>query len=106
MDVFNIVDDSLIKDVIEKGKLTDRTAARVGEYVRLAESGGADQILVTCSSIGAAVDAAAAHCRVPVMRVDFPMANRAVHEAVKIGIVATLPTTLEPPPSPLCHLSA
>ncbi len=43
VEVFNIVDDSLIKDVIEQGMLTDTTAARVGEYIRLAAMAGADR---------------------------------------------------------------
>lgn len=94
--VFNIVDDSLIKDVISKGKLTPQTARRVVDYVGSAEVAGADQIMVTCSSIGAAVEAAAELSEVPVLRVDQPMADLAIKTGKKIGVVATLPTTLEP----------
>lgn len=96
VETFNIVDDSLIKDVIRRDELTERTAARVGDYVRLAESAGAGQILVTCSSIGAAVEASAATVETPVHRVDQPMADQAVRQAKRIGVVATLSTTLEP----------
>lgn len=95
-DVFNIVDDSLIKDVIEKGRLEDKTAQRVIDYVASAEQAGADLIMVTCSSIGRAVEQAAEKAAVPVLRVDQPMADRAVAEGKRIGVVATLPTTLEP----------
>ena len=94
--VFNIVDDSLIKDVIAKGKLTEQTAKRVVDYVSSAESAGADYILVTCSSIGRAVEAADWLSAVPVLRVDQPMADLAVRTGSRIGVVATLPTTLEP----------
>jgi Asp/Glu/hydantoin racemase len=94
--VFNIVDDSLIKDVIAKGELTAHTARRVVDYVGSAESAGADFILVTCSSIGAAVEAAAELTSVPVLRVDQPMADLAVQTGTKIGVIATLPTTLAP----------
>ncbi|MDB5247150.1 MAG: Asp/Glu/hydantoin racemase [Segetibacter sp.] len=94
--VFNIVDDSLIKDVIAKGELTPQTARRVVEYVGSAEAAGADHILVTCSSIGSAVEAAAALTNVPVLRVDQPMADLAVQTGRRIGVVATLPTTLAP----------
>ena len=93
---FNIVDDSLIKNVIACGELTPATARRVVNYVSSAEVAGADYILVTCSSIGAAVEASAALTNVPVLRVDQPMADEAVRIGVKIGVVATLPTTLEP----------
>jgi Asp/Glu/hydantoin racemase len=93
---FNIVDDSLIKNVIACGELTPATARRVVNYVGSAEAAGADYILVTCSSIGAAVEASAALTRVPVLRVDQPMADRAVLTGKRIGVIATLPTTLQP----------
>lgn len=94
--VFNIVDDSLIKNTIERGALTPDTARRVVDYVGSAEAAGADFILVTCSSIGAAVEASAQLTQVPVLRVDQPMADKAVQMGSKIGVVATLSTTLEP----------
>ncbi len=93
---FNIVDDSLIKDVIDKGVLTPATARRVAGHVASAEAAGADHILVTCSSIGWAVETAATLSSVPVLRVDQPMADLAVQTGRRIGVVATLPTTLEP----------
>ena len=96
INAFNIVDDSLIKDVIAKGELTAPTARRVVDYVGSAESAGADFILVTCSSIGAAVETAATLSKVPVLRVDQPMADLAVQMGTRIGVIATLPTTLAP----------
>lgn len=94
--VFNIVDDSLIKNVISCGKLTPATARRVVNYAASAEDAGADFILYTCSSIGAAVETAAGLATVPVLRVDQPMADKAVSMGKRIGVIATLPTTLEP----------
>jgi Asp/Glu/hydantoin racemase len=94
--VFNIVDDSLIKNVIRNGKLLPVTARRVVDYVASAEAAGADYIMVTCSSIGAAVETAAGLTKVPVLRVDQPMADKAVQTGVRIGVIATLPTTLAP----------
>jgi Asp/Glu/hydantoin racemase len=94
--VFNLVDDSLIKDVIAHGKLRPQTARRVTQLVAAAEDAGADYIMVTCSSIGVAVETAATLAGVPVLRVDQPMADRAVATAQRIGVIATLPTTLEP----------
>lgn len=96
IDTFNIVDDSLIKYTIRAGKLLPETAKRVVDYVSSAEAAGADQILVTCSSIGAAVETAAGLSKVPVLRVDQPMADLAVATGKRIGVVATLPTTLGP----------
>lgn len=96
INVFNMVDDSLIKDVIAKGELTPTTAKRVVNQVASAEAAGADYILVTCSSIGAAVETAATLSGVPVIRVDQAMADLAVQTGKKIGVIATLPTTLAP----------
>ena len=94
--VFNIVDDSLIKNVIKCGELTPETARRVVNYAASAEDAGADFILYTCSSIGAAVETAAVLSKVPVLRVDQPMADKAVQSGSCIGVIATLPTTLNP----------
>jgi Asp/Glu/hydantoin racemase len=96
VETFNIADDSLIKDVIRRGELTPKTARRVVEHVASAEAAGADYILVTCSSIGRAVETAAGLAGVPVLRVDQPMADRAVQAGRRVGVIATLPTTLEP----------
>lgn len=96
VDTFNIADDSLIKDVIARGELTPQTARRVVEHVGSAAEAGADHILVTCSSIGRAVEAAADLTSVPVLRVDQPMADEAVRTGRRIGVIATLPTTLAP----------
>ena len=61
-----------------------------------AESAGANYILVTCSSMGRAVEASRLLCRAKVLRVDEPMADKAVGIGKRIGVVATLPSTLEP----------
>ena len=95
-DTFNIVDDSLVRAIGAKGSLTADIARRVEAYITSAEAGGADHILVTCSSIGPAVEASAPFCAVPVLRVDQPMADAAVAAGKRIGVIATLPTTLNP----------
>jgi Asp/Glu/hydantoin racemase len=96
VDVFNIADDSLVKGIIAAGSLTAQISRRVAGYLESAELAGADYILVTCSSIGPAVEAAAKLIAVPVLRVDQPMADKAVQTGKKIGVIATLRTTLDP----------
>jgi Asp/Glu/hydantoin racemase len=96
VDTFNIVDDSLVRAIGARGALTADIARRVAGYIESAESGGADLVLVTCSSIGPAVEAAAPFAAVPVVRVDEPMADAAVRTGRRIGVIATLPTTLNP----------
>ena len=96
IEVFNIVDDSLIKNTIERNALTADTSRRVVDYIGSAEAAGADYIMVTCSSIGSAVEVAASVTGVPVLRVDQPMADEAIRLGKKIGVIATLSTTLDP----------
>ncbi len=96
VEVFNIADDSLVKGIREAGSLTATIARRVAGYLESAELAGADYIMVTCSSIGPAVEAGAKLMGVPVLRVDQPMADQAVATGPRIGVIATLRTTLEP----------
>lgn len=96
INIFNIVDDSLIKNTIACGELTASTSKRVVNYAASAEEAGADYILFTCSSIGPAVETADTLVNVPVLRVDQPMADQAVETGKRIGVIATLSTTLEP----------
>jgi len=103
---FNIVDDSLVRAIGAKGALTADIARRVAGYIASAEAGGADHILVTCSSIGPAVEAAAPFAGVPVLRVDQPMIDRAIAAGRRIGVIATLPTTLNPTTDLVRHRAA
>lgn len=96
VEVFNIADDSLVKSIREAGRLTATISRRVAAYLESAELAGADYIMVTCSSIGPAVEAGARLTGVPVLRVDQPMADQAVATGRRIGVIATLSTTLEP----------
>jgi Asp/Glu/hydantoin racemase len=96
VETFNIADDSLVKGIITAGSLTAQISRRVASYLESAELAGADYIVVTCSSIGPAVEAGAKLTAVPVLRVDQPMADKAVAMGKKIGVIATLQTTLEP----------
>lgn len=96
VEVFNIADDSLVRGIITAGSLTAQISRRVASYLESAELAGADYIMVTCSSIGPAVESAAKLIDVPVLRVDQPMADKAVQTGKRIGVIATLATTLEP----------
>jgi len=94
--VLHFVDESLIKNTIAAGQLEKATMRRLIDLVGSTFDAGADVTLVTCSSVGPAVDMAAALHDRPVLRVDRPMAEEAVATGTKIGVLATLSTTLEP----------
>ena len=92
----HMVDESLIRDTIANQRLRKLTIRRLISMVESAQNAGADAVLVTCSSIGPAVDIAKDIFDVPVMRVDEAMAEQAVQHGPRIGVLATLRTTLEP----------
>ena len=94
--VFNMVDESLLCDIIRDGCCPAATARRLAGHVMSAADAGAKYVLVTCSSMGRAVEAARALVPATVLRVDEPMANEAVRLGKRIGVIATLPSTLEP----------
>lgn len=94
--VLHLVDESLIKNTIASGKLEKPTMRRLINWVGGGFEAGADVVMVTCSSVGPAVDAAAGLYDKPVLRVDAPMAEQAVAKGNRIGVLATLSTTLSP----------
>ncbi len=96
IDIFHIVDESLLQNTIRANELTPLTMRRLLQLVISAEEAGADVVLVTCSSVGPAVEASRPFVNIPVLRVDEPMAERAIQIANRIGVAATLPTTLKP----------
>lgn len=98
-------DASLLADARRIGVTRD-VSDRVQRHIRALIDDGAEAVLVTCSSIGEAVEAAAATASVPVLRVDAPMAQDAVRIAAdagaaagrpgRIAVLATLEATLGP----------
>jgi Asp/Glu/hydantoin racemase len=93
---FHLADESLLGVTRRVGRLTPATSRRVLATIESAVDAGADLVVVTCSSIGAAVEAAQPFVDVPVLRIDQPMADAAVRAGRTIGVLATLQTTLEP----------
>lgn len=92
----NITDDTILKFIGMTGKLTPGVYNIVLNYVRAAEQEGADAVLVTCSSISPCVDVVRFLVSIPVMKIDDPMTDLAINTGSKIGVVATLKSTLEP----------
>ncbi|RSY78365.1 Asp/Glu/hydantoin racemase [Sphingomonas koreensis] len=94
--ILHFVDESTIKNTIAAGHLQKSTMRQVIRLVGSTFDAGCDVAMVTCSSIGRAVEMAADLYDQPVLRVDRAMAEQAVASATRIGVVATLSTTLDP----------
>lgn len=93
--VSNIVDESLLEDAIAAGGLTPSVSRRVVDHIQSAVDSGAVAVLATCSSIGPAVEIASQLVGVPVLRIDEPMASAAIESGTRIGVLATVASTLD-----------
>lgn len=94
--ISNIVDESLLEDAITAGGLTQSVNRRVADHVLSAADSGAVAVLATCSSIGPAMEIASQLVHVPVLRIDEPMATAAIESGRRIGVLATVASTLDP----------
>lgn len=94
--VEEIIDSELLNRVIEDNGVTKKTLRRILRLFDSAVEAGADMILCTCSSIGAAAEVAQRIYDIPIVRIDDAMVYAAVKNYEKIAVVATLPTTLGP----------
>lgn len=92
----NIIDDSLIGDVVKAGHIPPGVARRLVQYYHNGEELGADVILNTCSSVGEVADSAGPMIGVPIVKIDQSMAAKAAAEYGRIAVLATLPSTLDP----------
>lgn len=92
----NILDDSMIADVISAGKMTAEVLERIHQYCTIGASMGVDIILETCSSVGISVNFLQPFFNIPILRIDRPMIEMAVKMGSTIGVMATIPTTLQP----------
>ncbi len=96
VELVSMLDDSLLNDVIKVGQVTPDITKRFVEYAIIAAENGSGLILNACSSIGETIYTAQKVVKVPIYRIDFAMAEEAVRIGGKIGVLATLPTTVGP----------
>lgn len=94
--VVNIMDDSLLNDVMAAGRLTEAVTGRIFSYMQLGQQMGAVALLNACSSVGEAASAARPAIAIPIIKIDEAMAEHAVASGPRVGVVATVRTTLEP----------
>jgi Asp/Glu/hydantoin racemase len=92
----NIVDDSILPELINNQADISLVEERVKYYIQVAADQGADLIMSACSSIGEIFDRENENYKQPLLRIDSAMAEKAVKNAEKIGVAATLATTLKP----------
>ncbi len=98
-EIISFQDPTIIADAVKAGYVTRYCAARLTSMFMQAVNADADAILNICSSVGDVADAAqplAALTGVPIVRIDEEMCREACRAGKRIGVMATLPTTLDP----------
>lgn len=95
-ELIRIADDSLIRDVKRLGKPDANLEKRTFLHIESAVAAGAQLVIIACSSVGAAAQAADRIFPVPVLRIDAAMMDQALETGNRIGIIASLGTTIEP----------
>lgn len=91
--IYNIMDDSLLKETLAGGGVTANVCSRMLSYAQAAQASGADGILTTCTSVNEATKYIRKFLNIPVMNIEEPVAEMAVANGTRIGILATLPTS-------------
>jgi aspartate/glutamate racemase len=94
--VRNIIDDSMLPEVLANGGVTPGVLRRYCTYAVQAEMAGADLIFNQCSSVGEAADIARGMVTVPLVKIDERMAEVACNAGSRIGVVATASSTMGP----------
>jgi Asp/Glu/hydantoin racemase len=94
-EILHFVDSDVLATVVRENGISERSEQRMVHLAEAAEAAGADVIFSACSSLGPTLDAAQRAVGVPVVKIDQAMAVLAAR-ADRIGILATVPTTLGP----------
>src|SRR5918998_4470975 len=96
LEVTNLLDDGLLR-LLAAGRAGDVRRRLEGMLRSAAETYAPELSMVTCSSVSKeTVDALARDFDFPVLKIDYPMARRAVRAGRRIGVAATFPPTLAP----------
>lgn len=104
--VYHIADDSLIQEVIEAGGVTESVRRRMMHYFQAAAELKPCVIVSACSSVGEAAEEADKMLDIPVIRIDHAMIEKALQEGKRIGVIASLETTMAPTVSGIQRLAA
>ena len=94
-DVFHILNESLLQDLLREGE-SPAITQRIVRQAMLAADTGAGLVVFTCSSTSPAIDAARLMTDVPIIKIDDPMARKAVSIGGRIAIVCTTQSTVGP----------
>lgn len=101
-------DPSILEDAKKNGYVTAKAASKLINLYSQAISEGADIILNACSSVGEVADSIQSfsrYCGIPIVRIDEEMCRQGILSGKKIGVMATLSTTLNPTKNTILRLA-
>lgn len=93
IEIVNLMDDSLLKDTRTYNGVTPAIARRMYFYAQAAVESGADGIIVTCTSVNMATALIKPFLRIPIINIEEPVAELAIENGTRIGVLATVPTS-------------
>lgn len=96
VEMVNIIDDSLLDEVKKVGHINPAIISRMCSYVQVAKTLKPDLIFNQCSSVGEAFDIARKQADCKTLKIDEAMAEKAVELGTRIGVVATVASTVKP----------
>jgi Asp/Glu/hydantoin racemase len=95
-EIVHFVDSDVLATVVREQGISEKSELRMVRLAEAAEAADADIIFSACSSLGPALTVAAGAVSIPVIKIDDAMALKAATEGTRIGVLATVPTTLGP----------
>lgn len=93
IEVYNMLDDSLLVDTRKYNGMTSVIASRMLNCAKAAESSGADGVLVTCTSVNRATKMIRPLMSIPMINIEEPVAEMAAMSGKRIGVLGTIPTS-------------
>lgn len=93
IEVYNIMDDSLLVDTRKYNGMTPTIASRMLNYAKAAEASGADGVIVTCTSVNHATKMIRPLMNIPMINIEEPVAEMAAMSGKRIGVMGTIPTS-------------
>ncbi len=96
VEMINIIDDSLLEEALQNKGVTPGIVSRMCDYYRNLEELGCRCCLNQCSSVGEASEIAAKLIKIPVVKIDGPMAKKAAEIGRRVAVIATAVSTVEP----------
>jgi Asp/Glu/hydantoin racemase len=96
VEVMHLCDDTIQRDNLAApvGTIPKHNYFRFAQYAHNMQESGVELILLACSTFNYAAELARPMIDIPILQIDRPMMELAVMQGKRVGLLATLPSTL------------